>query len=401
MSDDEGLSNPFRTMRNMADHRLLTAFEEKRLSKQSHGDHPIRAKRAKEELVKCNQRLVIQNAHRFKNMGLPLDDLVQEGNIGLIRAVEKFDPSRGLKLSTYATWWIRQRMQRAILDQSRVVRLPVHAHERGRLVRRAQSDLTQSLGREALTDEVAEHVGFDKEFVDFALSPEFTHLLSLDQAMDKEHSDHQDEDSFVSKIADKQCDDPCEHALEHNGFNIIMAAMRALSFRDREVLWRTSVEETRQSELADSQGVGREAKRQQRIRAACNLLDIIADTDGQRGAAMRAHVKTMGLQNAYLVRVQTAYPELPDENAPERTIGFFSSTSDYTTSRSMRAVVNQWDKRTRQTARAMKRVYVLRHFPSNELAKRTVVDSRGHLRQIKGDATIEAPEADTADSQAS
>jgi RNA polymerase sigma factor (sigma-70 family) len=387
----------------MADHRLLGAFEEKRLSRQVHGDHPMRAQRAKEELVKCNQRLVIQNAHRFKTLGLPLDDLIQEGNIGLLRAVEKFEPSRGLKFSTYATWWIRQAMHRAILNQTRVVRIPEHAQARAKSARRTQSDLTQQLGREATVEEVVEKTGLTPELVEFALSKDFTHMLSLDQEQSY-WADKDDCDGFTTTdhIRDEYGDDPCERALEHSGFNIILTAMRSLPLKDRDILWRTSVEDDSQTDISKTKGVTREAARQQRFRAACNLLDIIADTRGRDGRAMRAHVESMGIGNAYLVRVQSSYPQMPRDSDKEATIGFFTSASvEYGIGKNLREFVHTWDRRTRKGPRAMKRVYILRRFPSMELVKRVTVAPNGHLKPIAGGEATGVEEGDTSDSRAS
>lgn len=148
-----------------ANHRLLTAREERTLARRAHsGD-----RRARDQLVKHNIRLVYSIAGEYTRQGLDFDDLVQEGCIGLMRAVEKYDPERGYRFSTMASWWIKQAVQRAVADQSRTIRLPVHQGEKVRKVKRAASDLETELEREPTAEEIADRLAWDVSRVEDAL----------------------------------------------------------------------------------------------------------------------------------------------------------------------------------------------------------------------------------------
>ncbi len=144
-------------VRQIGDGPLLTPAEERELARlKDEGDEA-----AKRRLIESNLRLVMSITRNYVNSGVPLLDLIQEGNLGLIRAVEKFDYKMGYKLSTYATWWIRQAVTRAIADQGRTIRLPVHVVDQVRRVMRARRILTQKLNRDPLPDEIAKESGFD------------------------------------------------------------------------------------------------------------------------------------------------------------------------------------------------------------------------------------------------
>jgi RNA polymerase primary sigma factor len=141
--------------------RLLTHEEEIDLGRRvREGDKTARAK-----LIEKNLRLVIPVAKKYRGMGLPFGDLIQEGNIGLMRAADKFDPEKGFRFSTYATWWIRQAVQRAVADKGRTIRVPVHMGEKIKKMARTYNELSAQLQREPTDEEVAEKLGWDVDRV--------------------------------------------------------------------------------------------------------------------------------------------------------------------------------------------------------------------------------------------
>jgi RNA polymerase primary sigma factor len=159
LSEDERLqtADPLKLyVRQIGDGRLLTPTEERELARRKDlGDEA-----AKRRLIECNLRLVMSITRNYTKAGVPLLDLIQEGNLGLIRAVEKFDYKLGFKLSTYATWWIRQAVTRALADQGRTIRLPVHVAEQVRRAQRSRRQLAQKLNRDPSIEEIAADSGF-------------------------------------------------------------------------------------------------------------------------------------------------------------------------------------------------------------------------------------------------
>jgi RNA polymerase primary sigma factor len=161
-SRPEATQDPLKLyVRAIGDGRLLTPAEERELARRKdEGDEA-----AKRRLIEANLRLVMSITRNYTRAGVPLLDLIQEGNLGLMRAVEKFDYTLGFKLSTYATWWIRQAVTRALAEQGRTIRLPVHVAEQVRRVMRARRLLAQRLNRDPSTDEIAAESGFTPQRV--------------------------------------------------------------------------------------------------------------------------------------------------------------------------------------------------------------------------------------------
>ena len=148
-------------------------------------------RRSSERMTNSNLRLVVSVARKYQGRGLPLLDLVQEGNLGLMRAVQKFDPHRGYKFSTYATWWIRQSVTRALADQGRTIRLPVHVVERLQHIAKAERTLMRRLDREPTTREVAEELDWEHGVVESLMSQR-QHTVSLEAPVGEEHSTVED-----------------------------------------------------------------------------------------------------------------------------------------------------------------------------------------------------------------
>jgi RNA polymerase primary sigma factor len=212
-------------VRSIGDGPLLTPPEERELARlKDAGDEA-----AKRRLIECNLRLVMSITRNYTKAGVPLLDLIQEGNLGLIRAVEKFDYKLGYKLSTYATWWIRQAVTRALADQGRTIRLPVHVAEQTRKVLKARRILAQKLNRDPLIPEIAKESGFPPERVQ-----ELLELIEDPVSLETPVGDG--ESIYGDLIEDTKSDQPDAATAKMLRSRELAGALRRLNPRMRRVL---------------------------------------------------------------------------------------------------------------------------------------------------------------------
>ncbi len=219
-------------LREIGNIPLLTAEEEFDLAQKIIHGKAKESQRAKDKMAESNMRLVVSIAKRYSGRGLDFLDLIQEGNTGLLRAVEKFDPDKGFKFSTYATWWIRQAITRAIADQARTIRIPVHMVETINKVMRTQRKMTQELNREPSTEELAKQMEMEPEKIEYVMKIK-QDIASLDASIGKDG----DEDSVLGDfIEDEDRISPEESVAMQLLKEQIASILSSLSDREQKIV---------------------------------------------------------------------------------------------------------------------------------------------------------------------
>ncbi len=265
VADEEAAPAPVRTETDTAFHLylreigqvdLLTPADEIVLAKRiKRGD-----KKAREHMIKANLRLVVKIARDYEGLGLPLLDLINEGNIGLMKAVERFDPKKGAKLSTYAAWWIKQSIKRALANQSKTIRLPVHVVDKLLHLRRSEAKLHQELGRDPTDEELAEAVSMPVRRVS-ELRRAGIRPTSLDAPLGDEDSNR-----ISDVVADERAEDPYEELELKTNNQLLHEVLETLTPREAEILRHRfgldGLNEKTLEELGAKYGVTRERVRQ-------------------------------------------------------------------------------------------------------------------------------------------
>jgi RNA polymerase primary sigma factor len=187
---------------------------------------------AREEMIKANLRLVVKIGRDYEDLGLPLLDLINEGNIGLMKGVERFDPRKGAKLSTYAAWWIKQSIKRALANQSRTIRLPVHAVDKVASIRRAEARLRETFGREPTDEELANHLGFD----DARRVRRYREASKRPVELDAPIGIESDSEHVSEIVADPNAAAPFDQLIQENDRALIRDAIQTLDERERTIL---------------------------------------------------------------------------------------------------------------------------------------------------------------------
>ncbi len=257
---------------------LVNKKEEAELADAIHGNDDDRHDDARSTLIKANLRLVVKIAHDFKGLGLPLLDLISEGNIGLMRAVEKFDPAKGAKFSSYAAWWIKQSMRRALANQSRTIRIPVQSAGKINKIKSVRMKLTEELGREPTDAEIAEHLDFSERTVAGLRLADLRTFSLHDPIQQGEEGEFQD------IIPDRHAMTPDQILGDVESVFRLMDLLEKLEERERRILeMRFGLRGNRPLTLEEvSQEIGRTRERVRQIQnqALAKLKQLLVDEAG-------------------------------------------------------------------------------------------------------------------------
>lgn len=265
-------------MTEIAQISLVTKKEEADLAEAIHGDNLDRHDEARSTLIKANLRLVVKIAHDFKGLGLPLLDLISEGNIGLMRAVEKFDPAKGAKFSSYAAWWIKQSMRRALANQSRTIRIPVQSAGKINKIKSVRMKLTEELGRDPSDAEIASHLEFSERTVAGLRLADLRTFSLHDPIQQGEEGEFQD------IIPDRHAMTPDQILGDVESVYRLMDLLEKLEERERKILeMRFGLRGNRPLTLEEvSQQIGRTRERVRQIQnqALSKLKSLLVDEAG-------------------------------------------------------------------------------------------------------------------------